>query len=104
MKKLFKIGMVLACTISGFVLACAQISDPLKDGYVPNKETALKIAEAIWLPVFGNIIYNSRPFVVELKDGKIWVVQGTLHEQKGGVPYIEIQKSDCKILKMYHGK
>src|SRR5437868_14847527 len=25
-----------------------------KDGFVPNQETAIKIAEAIWLPVYGD--------------------------------------------------
>lgn len=33
-----------------------------REGYVPNKETAIKIAEAIWLPIYGNKIYNSKPF------------------------------------------
>ena len=93
------IFIILTSTI---MCVCAQ-SDPAKNGYVPDKETAIKIAEAIWQPIYGDKINNSRPFVAELK-GKVWVVQGTLHSQKGGVPYIEIQKSDCKILKMYHGK
>ena len=87
-----------------FLSAFCQISNPNKEGFVPNKETALKIAEAIWLTFYGVKINNSRPFIAELKNGKVWIVRGTLHYQKGGVPYIEIQKSDCKILKMYHGK
>jgi hypothetical protein len=73
--------------------------------YVPNAETAIKVAEAIWLPIYGERIYQKRPFVAKLKDSTIWVVTGTLRENLlGGVPYIEIQKSDCKILKVTHGK
>ena len=72
--------------------------------YVPNKETAIKIAEAIWLPLYGESIYKQRPFIAELKDSTVWIVKGTMHTRKGGVPYIEIQKSDCKILKVKHGK
>jgi len=74
------------------------------NGYVPNKETAIKIAEALWLQVYGEKINDKKPFIAELKDGKIWIVKGTLHHAKGGVPYIEIRKSDCKILRMTHGK
>jgi hypothetical protein len=79
-------------------------TNPHKDGYVPNKETAVKIAEAIWLPIYGSKIYNYTPFIAELKNDNIWIVRGTLKTEKGGVPYIEIQKSDCKILKVIHGK
>lgn len=74
--------------------------------FVPDKETAIKIAEAIWFPIYGTKIYDSRPFVAKLKDNKIWIVEGTLKKEYnvGGVPYIEIQKKDCKVLKVTHGK
>jgi len=75
-----------------------------KEGVVPDAETAIKVAEAIWLPVFGDKIYENKPFKANLKDG-VWIVEGTLPAgYKGGTPYIEIQKSDCKILKITHGK
>jgi hypothetical protein len=76
-----------------------------KDGYVPNEETAIKIAEAIWLPIYGKDIEKSKPFVAHLKDATVWIVEGTLPPHYlGGVPYVEIRKSDCKILKVTHGK
>lgn len=99
-KLILGVSVILLCV----VLTYAQVTNPSKDGYVPNKETAIKVAEALWLSVYGDKINNSKPFVAELKDGKVWIVQGTLHAKKGGVPYIEIQKIDCKVLKMYHGK
>jgi hypothetical protein len=71
---------------------------------VPNSETAIKIAEAIWLPIYGEQIYSETPFVATLMDSTIWIVKGTLHTALGGVAYIEIQKSDCKILRVTHGK
>lgn len=74
-----------------------------KAGYVPDKETAIKIAEAIWLPIYGNEIYNYKPFIAELsKDKKIWKVFGTVHTLHGGSPFAEIRKSDCKVLKVIH--
>ena len=75
-----------------------------KKGFVPDKETAIKIAEAIWLPIYGEGIYQRQPFEAKLKNG-IWIVEGSMPpDTKGGVPYIEIRKSDCKILKVEHGK
>jgi hypothetical protein len=73
--------------------------------FVPDEETAIKIAEAIWLPIFGERIYENRPFEARLEKG-VWIVEGTLPPEYalGGTPYIEIQKYDCKVLLVTHGK
>ena len=71
---------------------------------VPNEETAIKIAEVILFSIYGQNIYSSRPYCIELKNG-VWIIEGSLpKDSKGGVPYIEIQKKDGKILKVMHGK
>ena len=76
-----------------------------QNGYVPDENTAIKIAEAVWLPIYGERIYDRKPFVASLVDNSIWVVQGTLKPGKlGGVPYAEIQKIDGKILRISHTK
>jgi len=81
-----------------------QIGYIPKSGFVPDKTTAIKIAEAIWLPIYGERIYKKRPYSIKLENG-IWFIMGTLlPNSKGGVPYIEIQKKDGKILKVMHGK
>jgi hypothetical protein len=72
--------------------------------YVNDTITAIRIAEAIWLEIYGDEIYMNKPYNAILLEGKVWEVSGTLHTEKGGVPYIEIQKSDGKILKVYHTK
>lgn len=65
-----------------------------QNGFVPNDTTAIKIAEAIWLPIYGEKIYKKKPFVAKLINDKIWVVEGTLKNYMlGGVPYAEIQKN-----------
>ena len=75
-----------------------------KNGYVPDSTTAIKIAEAVWLPIYGQHIYDERPFVSELKIG-IWTVHGTLPENsEGGTAEIEISQQDGKILKVIHYK
>ena|ERR1035437_9051999 len=106
LKKYSPVLLLIIVTIFSIATMNAQTSkkSSIKDGYVPNKETAVKIAEAIWLPIYGDKIYNYKPFIAELKNDSVWIVQGTLKTGKGGVPYIEIQKTDCKILKVIHGK
>jgi hypothetical protein len=74
------------------------------NGFVPNKETAIKIALAVWLPIYGNVIYREKPYTAELK-GEVWVVEGSLKKgEVGGVAQIVIQKKDGKIIRVYHGK
>jgi len=77
--------------------------DPLPNNLVPDKQTAIKIAEAVWLPIYGEKIYSEKPFLTELING-VWIVKGTVHATKGGAAYIEIRKRNCEILKVYHGK
>jgi hypothetical protein len=80
-----------------------------KNGYVPDQQTAIRIAEAVGIPIYGiEQIEREKPFVAELKNG-IWIVSGTLHGDpgsipKGGVAKIEISKRDARVLRVSHGK
>lgn len=38
------------------------------EGYVQGSETAIRIAEAVWLQIYGEDIYKEKPFVATLKD------------------------------------
>lgn len=76
---------------------------------VPNKETALKIAEAVLTPVYGEkMIRSERPFTATL-EGDLWKVEGTLpcpapHRCNGGVAMVKISRKSGEILLMMHGK
>lgn len=84
---------------------CTAIKPTGDINYVPNEETAIKIAEAILIPIYGNEVITKRPFTVRLIDGKIWHVEGSIGlDELGGIPIIEIQKKDCKILSITHTK
>lgn len=73
-------------------------------GYVPDKEAAVKIAEAVLVPIYGkDVIEKEKPLNAYLADG-IWIVNGTLHTQLGGVAVIEISREDGKILRVSHGE
>ena len=83
--------------------AIAQAPDPAK-GFVPDASTAIRIAEAVWLPIYGKGIYDKRPFVATLK-GDVWLVTGSLpKEALGGVPEARIAKRDGRVLEIKHGQ
>lgn len=72
--------------------------------YVPNAETAIKIAEAVLLPIYGEEIYKERPFTAE-QSGDTWIIKGSLPKgYAGGVAEVEISMSDGEILKVTHSK
>lgn len=77
-----------------------------ENGCVPDEATAKQIAEAVWLPVYGETIHDEKPFQVELVADSVWVIVGTLPQKYalGGVAYIEIRKKDGCILGMGHSK
>ncbi len=81
-----------------------------KDGFVPDKETAIRIAEAVWTPIYGEEKINSeKPFKATLRNG-VWIVEGSLPEESennvvaGGVAVAEIVKKDGRIIRVSHGK
>jgi NTF2 fold immunity protein of polymorphic toxin system component len=91
---------------------------PIK-GFVPDTTTAIKIAEAVWLPIYGKKIYDELPFKAVLIGDTVWNVYGYLPPSSktvnakgdtlftivsGGVANIFIRKYDGKILEVFHGK
>jgi NTF2 fold immunity protein len=100
---------VLVCTV---LLPCdvwpQQHSYVPKDGFVPNEKTAIRIAEAVFDPIYGEDLLNSEgPLDAKLNEaGDVWIVWGHLPKpaNKGGAAYIEISKADGRILRVTHGK
>lgn len=87
-------------------LAAADVSHRYvpAEGFVPTKETAIRIAVAVWEPIYGaSQIAEQRPFKARLENG-VWIVEGTLHSELGGVAIAEIAKSDGRVLRVSHGK
>lgn len=70
--------------------------------YVRDEATAIRIAEAVWLSVYGKQIYEQRPFRAELVKG-VWIVTGSLPKDcAGGVPIARIRHEDGQILQIIH--
>ena len=77
-------------------------------GYVADEKTAVAIAKAIFVPIYGKEkISLEEPFTGKLVDDK-WIVIGTQVSQdngtKGGVAVAEIDKQSGCILRVSHGK
>lgn len=77
-----------------------------KEGYVPNAETAIGIAVAVWGPLYGaSNIARQKPYRATLREDGVWVVEGSLPKGwLGGVALAEISKSDGRILRVSHGR
>ena len=81
------------------------------DGYVPDEKTAVRVAEAVLSPIYGeDQIIHERPFHASLQDG-VWTVTGTFEQPSnprlvrvGGVAQIRIDMRTCAILSFTHGK
>ena len=108
-----RIGVAFCLTLLATALVTGQGAKPEK-GFVPDSETAVKIAEAVLVPVYGRQkIESEKPFDAELKDG-VWTVSGTLRcpdgnggtttHCVGGVAVVTISKADARILSMIHYK
>ena len=81
-----------------------------RDGFVPDEKTAIKIAEAVLAPVYGEKqIASERPFKARLEKG-VWTVDGTLNcgappsECDVGTAVVKISKASGEILFMTHYK
>jgi hypothetical protein len=76
-----------------------------KNGYVSNKQAAISIAVAVWIPIYGKAtIEGEKPYRAALKNG-VWTVMGSLPEGHvgGTVEALISQDSGC-ILRVIHYK
>lgn len=76
-----------------------------EQGFVPDESTAVHIAEAVLIPIYGQeSIKKERPFKATLTN-ETWIVKGTLPKgSKGGVAVVELSKKDACVLRVSHGK
>jgi len=70
------------------------------NGCVPDADTAITIAKAVWLPIYGPDIVSSQPFSAVLED-ETWIVRGAGSEQNPAVVLVaHIAKADARIFKI----
>ncbi len=108
MKRLFLAPIALVLAVStGLSQARRASSFKPKDGFVPDAETAVKIAEAVLTPVRGEKqIASERPFTATLH-GDAWKDESTLNCAPacgGGTAEVKISKTSGRILFMNHSE
>jgi len=105
--KLIMLLVVIAiATTVGFARSQSTQTYIPPNGFVPDAATASRIAEAVWIPIYGaEHIAEQKPFRVTLK-GDVWTVTGKdlPADMKGGVAEADISKRDARILRISHGK
>ena len=106
-KALFAVALLSAATLS----ARAQERSARSKDFVPDEATAVRIAEAVFIPIYGEKHMKSeRPFHARL-EGDYWIVSGSLPKPKnknfimlGGTMMAEINRSTGEIRAVYHLK
>ncbi|HEX5009092.1 MAG TPA: NTF2 fold immunity protein [Planctomycetota bacterium] len=100
------IGWLAPAAGTGPAVVVAQPSgDAPAHGLVPDADTAIRIAVAIWDPIYGaDAIAAEKPWVAKL-DGEVWNVTGSLPAGRaGGVAEASIDRTDGRILHVGHGE
>ena len=99
------VGLLTVASSSKAQTPTASPSFMPSGGFVPDAATAKRIAEAVWLPIYGKKVLSEKPYQATLNSKGVWVVEGSLPKDiDGGVAYIEISKRDGRILEVTHGK
>jgi hypothetical protein len=104
-------GKNSALTLLAVVIAVTLLAADLpkgnykpKEGYVPDKETAIKIAVAIWTPIYGEkLVQSEKPYHAVLSNG-VWFVRGWTLDLYGDAAVAEISKDDGRILRVSYGQ
>ena len=101
---------ILACFVFCFATEIRaqippDISEHPENVIVPDAKTAISIAEAIWIPLYGKKeIMKEKPFRAVLTNS-VWIVRGFLpNGYRGGVAIAEISKETGCVLRVLHEK
>ena len=107
--------ILVPCLVYGALLITGAYSQEAhsyvpEKGFVPDVETAIAIAVAVWNPIYGKEqIAREKPYVATLT-GDVWSVVGSLPNApngapvSGGVAMIAISKRSGCILTVTHGE
>jgi hypothetical protein len=72
------------------------------NGYVPDQKTAMQVAEAVLVSIYGEgQVKAEEPFRVSLDDN-IWTVKGALPHGPGGNAEVKLSKRDGTVLYVSH--
>ena len=78
------------------------------NGLITTPYMAASIADIVFSQVYGvEDTRKQKPFKVKFKDNKYWLIEGQRqygHGEKGGTPFMVLNKADGRILYLIHSK
>jgi hypothetical protein len=82
-------------------MAGAPLSLVLKTGWVPDDITAMRIAEAVWLPVYGHETVDAQKPFSAILENDVWTVKGSppANDASGALTAL-ISKIDGRIIEL----
>jgi hypothetical protein len=82
-------------------MAGAPLSLVLKTGWVPDDITAMRIAEAVWLPVYGHETVDAQKPFSAILENDVWTVKGSppANDAAGALTAL-ISKIDGRIIEL----
>jgi hypothetical protein len=97
MRRCHQFISTVACFVIALAVEFAQGKPSPKDGFVPDADTAIKIAVVVWSRIYGERdIAAQKPYRATLTEDGIWIVQGS--PRAVSVAYAYIAKADGRIL------
>jgi hypothetical protein len=103
MKVAFRVLLIVFVLASG-LSANGERGRLPENGVVPDEQTAVSVAEAVFRPVYGkDYVDKFLPYHAVLQDD-LWTVYGTLRPAgaHGGTPQLRISKQDGRVLEIWH--
>jgi hypothetical protein len=101
-----KASLIAAFALIWSAPLAAQPSYVPSNGFVPDAATAIAIARAVLIPIYGAKVIQAEELTAEQR-GDIWVVVGTLQCPKGdscqgGTAELQLSAKDGRILHVTH--
>ena len=97
-------GLAIGLVVSSYAYGGTSYVPP--NGFVPDAATAIRVAESILVPIYGEEkVLSERPFRASLSGG-VWTIEGTLPAGRsaGGVALVKLAKRDARVIQVIHGK
>jgi len=106
------INMIAIARYDGFYLEKLFFAyDSATEEEVHDEAAARQIAENVWIRVYGEEVKDEKPYEVKYDSVcRVWIVRGSLPKASegsivlGGTAGIIIQKSDGKVIDVWHDK
>jgi hypothetical protein len=100
--------LVVAALVLGIPNAGAEdMGYKPRSGFVPDAATAVEIARAVLIPIYGKKMIESEEPLVASRQRDVWTVHGTLRcapNCLGGTAEIKLSATDARVLHVTHYK